>query len=92
MAIIKEITNNQGVTTSYHNVFWYQGVATSDKDEIKATIRSYVSKEAYQEGKNFVEQTELSFELEKDFNGQLRTEIYTKAKELSKFENATDDM
>ena len=67
-------------------------VLLKEKDEIKAIIKSYVSKEKYLEGKESVEQTELSFELEKDFNGQLRTEIYNQAKLLSKFILAIDDI
>ena len=92
MAIIKQIETSQGIFANYHNVFWYQGISTKEKDEIRAIIKSYVSKEKYLEGKEAVEQTELSFEIEKDFNGQLRTEIYNQAKELIKFENATDDI
>ena len=92
MAIIKQIETSQGILVNYHNVFWYQGISTKEKDEIRTIIKSYVSKEKYLEGKEAVEQTELSFEIEKDFNGQLRTEIYNKAKELIKFENATDDI
>ena len=92
MAIIKQIETSQGILANYHNVFWYQGISTKEKDEIRAIIKSYVSKEKYLEGKEAVEQTELSFELEKDFNGQLRTEIYNRAKKLEKFISAVDDL
>mgnify|MGYP000172567536 CR=1 FL=1 len=92
MAIIKEIETSQGIIVSYHNVFWYQGISDLGKDSIKAIINSYISKEKYLEGKETLEQTELSFDLEKDFNGSIREFIYKKTKELDKFINAKDDI
>lgn len=92
MAIVKKIETGLGADTEYHNVYWYQGISTPQRDKVSSIIKSYVSKEKYLEGKEAVEQTELSFELEKDFNGSLREEIYKKAKEIEKFINSIDDI
>lgn len=92
MALIKIINTNIGIIANYHSIYWYQGISFQEKDEVRTIIKSYASKEAYFESKQSVEQTELSFELQKDFNGNIRTEIYNKAKELEKFKDAEDDI
>ena len=92
MAILKEIENNQGIKTNYHTLFWCQLISSPKVDKVSAIIKSFVSKEKYLEGKEAVEQTELSFELQKNFNESLREEIYKNAKELEKFKDAQDDI
>ena len=80
MAIIKQIETSQGILANYHSIFWYQCISHLGKDNIKAILKSYVSKEKYLEGKEAVEQTELSFELSKDFEGNLRKRDLFKSK------------
>lgn len=92
MAIVKEIENNQGTKANYHTLFWCQLIATNRNDRIRAIINTYVSKEKYLEGKEPIEQTELNFELPKDFNASLRGEVYKRVKELEKFKDAEDDI
>ena len=92
MAIIIKIETTQGVLVNYHNVFWCQLIATPQNDKVSAIIKSYISKEKYLEGKQAIEQTDLSFELTKDFNGNIRNEIYNRVKELEKFKDAQDDI
>lgn len=92
MALNKEIITDAGVSTNYHRLFWYQGISYVETDKISSVIRSFITKQAFLEGKEAVEQTELNFELPKDFNGNLREEIYMKAKELEKFKDAQDDI
>lgn len=92
MAIIKQIETSQGILATYHSIFWYQGISDLEKDNIKAILKSYISKEKYLEGKESVEQTEISFDLTKDFEGSLRKEIYAKFKENEKFSGAEDEL
>ena len=92
MAIIKQIETSQGILANYHSIFWYQGISDLEKDNIKAILKSYISKEKYLEGKESVEQTEISFDLPKNFEGSLRKEIYAKFKETEKFKESTDDL
>ncbi len=90
MGLIKAIRTCYGIEATYHRVFKKEIISAST-DSITATIRSYLNKEASDLGSVHLDETVITFDLPKSFEGNINKEIYVKTKEIEKFYNSEDN-
>jgi len=65
-------------------------MSNKDHARVRCYIDTYKTEESFNKGFEKTESTALSFTLDKDFSGNIFTEIYSRAKEMQKFKSAED--
>jgi len=92
MAIIKDIETKSGAIAS----FWRIGNQKindlgSGKISITLFYQGWLNKEAFENGKPFIEKRQYTIEGVKNYTGNVYEFYYTELMKLSEFENAESD-
>lgn len=87
MALLKQITNNQGVVTNYHKI----GSVQLREDSLCCFLDSYVSQE-YREAEQRADSSMFTFTitLEEEESMGIRALCYSKIKEIESWTDAID--
>ncbi len=87
MALQKTITDNKGISTTYHRV----SHVSLNNNDLSCTLQSYVS-EIYRENENYANAQPYFFVItvEEEESMGIRALCYTKLKELEEWADATD--
>lgn len=95
MAIIKDITNESGVTYNYWKIVNYQELRnyTNSVNQAVVTVQGFVDKDIRLAGKSPVVEKQYDLpEFLSGNSGELRPDLYEALKTVSDFIGATDDL